>query len=128
MNPATEDIKDIIIAGGLGTFQTDLFIADFPDTPDSCTVVALAPGGAPGLWYEWERPGVQILVRGAANGYTSANATINEIAALLHGYQDTINSARYALIQQQGNVLYIGKDESTRPVFSANFLVQRTSA
>lgn len=128
MNPATEDIKDMLVAEGLGTFQTDLFIADFPDAPDSCTVVSLAPGGEPGLWYEWQRPGIQILVRGSANTYTTANSKIDEIAAFLHGYQNTINSARYALIQQQGDVLYIGKDESTRPIFSANFRIQRTTA
>jgi len=128
MNPATEDIKDLLVAQGLGSFQTDLFIGDFPDSPSACTVVALGTGRNPGIWQEWQQPGIQIMVRGAAGGYQSANASIIAICEHLHTLQTTINGARYALINQEGDIIYTGKDESNRPYFSANFRIQRTSA
>lgn len=127
MNAVTEDIKDLLVAQSLGTFQTDLFIGDFPDTPNACTLILLGVGLNPGLWQEWEQPGVQIMVRGEANGYTTANSSMTDIRDYLHGLQTTINGARYALISQLGDILYLGKDESNRPIFSANFRTQRTS-
>lgn len=128
MNPVTEDIKDLLVAQGLGTFQVDLFIGDLPDAPGACTVVALGVGRNPGIWQEWQQPGIQILVRGEANGYVAANSNITSISNYLHTLQVTINGARYALISQEGDIIYLGKDESNRPLFSANFRTQRTSA
>jgi hypothetical protein len=128
MNPATEDIKDLLVAQSLGTFQVDLFIGELPSSPDASIAVIPGTGQNPGLWYEWERPGIQIMVRAAAGGYTSANTSIDNIKNYLHGLRTTINSTRYALINQQGDILYLGKDESNRPVFSANFRIQRTTA
>lgn len=131
MNPPTEDIKDILVGQGFGTFQTNMFIGEFPSSPDYCVIISLSTGSNPGLSLdsadEWERPGIQVLVRGGATGYNTANVNMYNIAKYLHRHAETINGARYAYIEQMGDVIYIGKDESNRPIFSANFRIQRTS-
>lgn len=128
MNSAVEDIKDMIVAQGLATFTTDLFISELPKSPDLCIVLNTSPGRQSELRYEWERPAVHLLVRGNPGQYNQGFDKITLIAKFLHGHKATINGARYALIAQDGDIDNIGKDESNRHLWSTRFSIQRTTA
>ena len=129
MNSVAQDIKDRLVAQGVGTFATDLFVGDMPETPDACVSVLDSPGYAPELRYEWDRPGCQIKIRGAEGGYRTAYTKAVAVKTALHGVANTtINGAIYKLIEAVHDPMYIGKDESNRPMFSINFNIQRTSA
>lgn len=129
MNAPSVDIKDMIVAAGLGVFATNLFIASMPDTPDLCVAVYDIAGLSAELNYEWQLPAVQIQVRGARTGiYTDAYNKINAIAALLHGKQETRGGANYKLIQQEGDISHVSTDEYRRPLLTTRFQIQRTTA
>lgn len=123
MNGITIDIKNLLAANGYSAS-----VGDWADSPDEAIVINDYPGRAPELNYEWDTPAFQILVRGAMGDYVTTSARAQAIATLLHGYQGTINGARYALISQIASVSGLGKDEKGRPIFSGRFDVQRTTA
>jgi len=130
MNPASEDIKDYLesSAVALGTFGTDLFIGQMPATPDVCIVIVDTAGFRPELNYEWERPGIQILVRGELGSYLTTNNSAKAVYTALHGIcNETINTAVYKLIRAVSTPIYIGEDDNKRPLFSLNFEIQRSS-
>ena len=128
MNSPAVDIKDMIVAAGLGVFGTTLHIASMPDTPDLCIAVYDIAGLSAELNYDWQRPAVQVQVRGKAGVYTDAHAKITAISALLHGKQETRGGAVYKLIQQEGDISHVSTDELRRPLLTTRFQIQRTAA
>lgn len=136
MNAPSIDIKDMIVAAGLGVFGTNLFIASLPQDPDFC-IALYDIAGYSGVNvdlnnvvnYEWERPAVQVQVRGSRTSiYTDAYNKISAITALLHGKQETRNGAIYKLIRQEGNIGHVSTDEYRRPLLTTRFQIQRTTA
>jgi hypothetical protein len=129
MQSPAVDIKDMIVAAGLGVFATNLFIASMPQDPDLCIAVYDIAGLSAELNYEWQFPAVQVQVRGARTGiYTDAYNEINAIAALLHGKQETRGGVNYKLIQQEGDISHVSTDEYRRPLLTTRFQIQRTTA
>lgn len=126
MNSASEDIKDIIVAGSLAVFGTDLFIGMMPETTSICISIFDIPGLSPDLYTQWERPAIQLQTRGVAGGYKSAYAKIKTIADYLHGRQETRNGVIYKLIRQEGSINHVTTDEKNRPIFTTNFQIQRS--
>ena len=131
MNPTTEDIKDMLEdstgVDGL-TFQTNLFIGTMPDTPDLC-VGLYDTGGPPsdeaqsGTHY----PTFQARVRGAVGGYKTAYTMAQSIRDNLHQRANqTYNATRFIYIYASGDILFIGKDDKDRPLFSCNFRTAKT--
>lgn len=126
MNPTSEDIKDLLedSSGVAGlVFGTNLFVGTMPTTPDSC-VGLYDTGGPPpdemisGLFY----PTFQVRVRGAVGGYKTAYELAQSIRDNLHQRTgEAINGVTYVHIFATTDVLYIGKDENDRPLFSVNF-------
>jgi len=87
MNPASEDVKDMLIDSDLGlTFATDLFIGKEPANPDDTVTIFDTPGGAVGrtldVGADMEEPAIQIRVRN--NGYMEGYAVAKNIQELLH--------------------------------------------
>ena len=79
-----------------------------------------------------ERPGIQVVVRGAASNQTStayqdAQARAKLVNAALNEYAGTTpSSGTYvAGIWHQSGPFFLGFDEGWRPQFSANYLVMR---
>ena len=131
MNPASEDIKTLLDGdSSLGlVFMVNLFISELPETPDNCVAVFDSPGLAPALHTEWKQPGVQIRIRGDKGAYRAAHLLAQTIGDLLHGiHNETVGATRYALIQQMGDVIPLGRDQLERPELSMNFQIQRTTA
>lgn len=128
MNAASEDIKDILVAAGVGIFKTNLFIGTMPASPDANVTIRDTPWKPPELNYEIDYPGIQTLVRGARGQYTATQVKAVSVNTVLHGYQETINDTRYILVAAAHSPIYVGKDEQNRPMFSINFEIQRTTA
>lgn len=131
MNSPAVDIKDFLESSecGVGTFGTDIFIGIMPETPDACICISDASGLKPESRYEWEYPGLQVLVRKAEGNYVTAREKIIQIKDCLHGLNNrTINGTIYKMIVAAHEPLYLGVDGINRPMFSINFELQRTSA
>lgn len=132
MNAPSEDIKDILLAeSALAlTYARDLFIGIIPqDAADQC--VAITDTGGEGLEnrYTYERPTVQVLVRGNKGDYLGAQELTQQCRDVLIGIENyTINAARYIGIWCRTDVLYLGEDDNNRPLFSVNFNIHRTTA
>lgn len=127
MNPPSEDIKDMLVTAGLGTFGEDLFIGFEPTDPDICTTIYDSGGEPAEVDYNYERPNVNIRVRGAKGGYRAAQIVAQNIRDELNGKHNiTVNAARYVGIWMQSDILTIGTDDNERPLFTTNFRIHRT--
>lgn len=130
MNPASEDIKDILTADSsttVATFATDLFISELPASPDLC--ISLYDQGSwkpPEVNFDQEYPILQVLVRGTVSGYTTAYELAEDIYDVLHTMKNTTkNSTFYISITAATSIMYIGRDEKNRPLFSTNYHIIR---
>jgi hypothetical protein len=128
-NPPSEDVKDIIeneVSLGL-TFGVNLFIGDLPDQPDLSLAVYDTGGDPPEPAYTYERPGVEVVVRGNQGGYKAARAMARDIRDLLNGLnEETWGGSRYIGIWAAGDIGFIAFDEIKRPRFSMRFDLHRT--
>ena len=131
MNAPSEDVKDILegITSLALTFATDLFVSEMPAEPDGCVCVYDTGGDDTEANYVYEKPTVQVRVRGAKGGYLTAHALAQSIRDTLNGEHDyTINGARYIGIWAVGDVLSVGYDDNHRPLLTVNFRLHRTNA
>jgi len=132
MNPASEDIKDIIDAdSALGlAFATDLFIGNEPGSPKNVVTIFDTPGFPPQLNLdkdeEYLYPSIQIQVRNT--NYSTGWTLINDIKDFLHGRShQTINATVYEVIICSGEPFLLDFDENDNARFVANFDIQRHS-
>ena len=129
MNAPSEDIKDFLVAAGIGVYATTLWIGKEPKTPNKVMTVYDTGGFDQEASYEYERPTVQVRARGDVGEYLEARVFLLEAVDELHAkIGEDINETRYVQILQQGDILFVEWDESNRPVFTANFAIQRTSS
>lgn len=134
MNSPAVDISDILAAtSSLAlTFATDLFVSEMPDTsdtPDECVCVYDTGGFEPEAGFNYERPTVQVRVRGPKGDYETAHNLAQSIRDELHGLANhTINGARYIGIWCMSDIMSLGYDKNHRPMLSVNFRIHRTEA
>jgi len=128
MNAPSVDIKNILVAGGLGlTFATNLFIGREPDTPNDCATIFDTPGFAPMITYDgadYFYPSIQVRVRDTS--YLDAWDLINNIKVLLHNRaQETRNGTLYSAIFCSIEPALLDWDGSNRARFVTTFNIQR---
>lgn len=131
MNSPAVDIKSILAAtSSLAlTFGTDLFVSEMPDTPDECVCVYDTGGYPPEANFNYERPTVQVRVRGSKGAYVAAHSLTQDVRDTLHALTNqTVNGARYIGIWCESDVLSLGYDNNHRPMLSVNFRIHRTEA
>ena len=106
----TTDIKSLL------TGVSNVYIGSMPDTPDNAVCI-YATGGYPrslsGTFVE--EPTFQIKVRNTS--YATGTTLCNTIKDALHGKTST----KLLMIEQQGDILDIGRDESNRQEWTINF-------
>lgn len=130
MQPPSEDVKDILegISSLALTFATDLFISEMPTEPNNCVCIFDTGGYDPEENYVYQRPTIQVRVRGAGGGYLAAHEQAQAIRDELHGlHNETINGARYVGIWQEGDIISVGQDDNNRPNVTVNFRIHRTT-
>ena len=131
MNAPSEDVKDLLEAtSALGlTFADNLFVSEMPSTPDECVAVYDTGGEDPESRYTYERPTVQVRVRGDKGAYRSTYDLAQQIRDALHGLtNEETGGARYVGIWSVGDIMALGYDDNRRMVFSVNFRTHRTDA
>lgn len=129
MQAPSVDIADILAAtSSLAlTFRTDLFVSEMPATPDECVCVYDTGGFEPEANFVYERPTVQVIIRGAKDAYVATHNLAQGIRDVLHALANyTINSARYIGIWCQSDIMSLGYDKNHRPMLSVNFRIHRT--
>jgi len=131
MQAPSVDIKDILVAtSSLAlTFGADLFVSEMPEIPDECVCVYDTGGFEPEANFVYERPTVQVVVRGTKGDYVAAYNLIQSIRNTLHALANhTTNGARYIGIWCQSDIMSLGYDKNHRPMLSVNFRIHRTEA
>ena len=130
MNSPAVDIAGLLATAGIGTIGTDLFISEQPSSPDSCVTVFDTGGFPPESNYTYEKPTVNIRVRGNRNGYLNAYAVAKSIVDELHDKtnEEVDSENRIISIWCMGDIISLGKDDNDRPQLSVNFRIHRTSS
>lgn len=133
MNAAAVDIKDVLVAAGVGAFAAHsgwgIFIAVEPVAPDTAVTVYDSGGFAPQYVMDnsidpLDHPTVQVRVRG--NTYLTAHAKMLEVvAALDHKTHFAQGGTSYQAVFRMGDPMFLEKDESDRSVWVVNFRVIR---
>lgn len=103
----------------------DVFTGRLPDTPHEAIAFSDQGGVAPfnvfgGLGYR--QPSLQVLARAPALQYLRARELIDEVFQVLHCQVNVeANGNVYQAIDATGEPIWLGYDESERPLWSLNF-------
>lgn len=91
--------------------------------PTPAQMVAVIPsGGLDGEQVvELDYPSVQVLVRGSSAAGSALETQVAAVNAALHLYSGTVNGRVYVNIARKGDVLWLGRDQNQRPMYSLNF-------
>lgn len=135
-----QEINTIIEAG---TTEAGSTFSDWPiyrsHLPDSTAigdraVALLNSAGEPDLGQpDVEKPGLQVITRGLplkkfSTAYEEAETVAFAVKNALHGFSGESSSGgtHYVGIWNESGPFFLGFDESKRPLFSNNLLVQRS--
>ena len=134
MGDVSRDLVTIMTTASIGYFPGDtdpdngweIFISQEPTTPDTTITLFNYSAGAPNPKWLLDDLGVQVRVRGAVNGYAAAEVKTQAIKDALLGYpKTTINSSKYIGIWTSVDAIFLGYDDSNRPVFVSSWRVIR---
>lgn len=130
MKSTATDLAQYLADKGYGTIGDDLSVSFLPDQPDKCVAVIDS-----GSWREFEgqtdleNPTIQILLRGDQNGFLALYALAEDIRSeliALGKVTESINGTFYGGVWQMSGPIFVGYDESKRPMYSINFRVMRS--
>ena len=133
MNPQSEDLKDILVNAGVGTFAATsgwgIYISKEPASPDTVITLYDTGGSAPEYLLDGTdmfRPNLQVRVRGEPGGYMEAWSKAKEVVdALARLEPQTINGTFYAGVWQQTDIAILQYDDNDRPILTVNFRIRR---
>lgn len=119
--PASKGIKDLLTTHAASS-GWQLEVGAMPDAPDKIIVINDTGGLAPNPKYLLDFPTVQVMTRGETNGYIDTFREAKAVKDLLLGIDaQDLNGDHWDGITQNGDLAFIGRDKSQRPIFSANF-------
>ena len=127
---AEADIAAYLAAKGRGTLASTIFVNDKPGSPDALIAV-LGYAGQPPEWTntnKYDRPSVQVLIRGAKNAAGAARTLAETIYQDLDGVTNTtLSGTFYQRIEAaQSGPTPMGKDENGRIEYVLNFYTSKT--
>ncbi len=125
-----KDIAAILALDGVATEATDLFVDEIPETPDFCVVVRNTTGFDANPAYRRDSPTVQVIIRGNKLSSEAAYDKALEVKnALLGRPTTTVNSKDYVQFLMTGDIIRVGQDENSRPLYSTNWrlVIESTS-
>lgn len=119
-------VKDLLVTAGVGVFGASsgwsINIGRFPDKPDTVILINTTGGETPMPHLLLDFPSVQVMVRGVENGYQDAYNKIKDVRKYLLGMQtQVLQGDTYRSCTMISDIAYIGQDDNTRPLLSANF-------
>lgn len=112
--------KDFLESESLGTFGTNLFIRQMPDSPDNaiCVFLSTAPQGVEHLRYDLNNTGVKVMVRGS---HSFCETKITAIDKVIHQFTGTYNSIEIEETLMQTPWTFVENDDKGRAVYTATF-------
>jgi hypothetical protein len=120
-----EDMAGYLVAEGLGTLGTDLFLGQMPDSPDACTVLYQYPGRPPAFTHgdpqpETRYPRVQVLCRELSQPLAMSRATsvYTALCALVNAQHGDSTFLRVAPMQEP---FPLQIDASQRVIVACNY-------
>jgi len=129
MNPPSEDLKNVLVAAGIGTFGATsgwgIFIGKEPDKPNTAITLYDTGGYEPNPKWLQDNPTVQVRVRGTNYKTTLQKAKDARDALLGIGPNDFPASVTttYVGIWVSSDVGYIGSDDKNRFIFTFNLRI-----
>lgn len=129
MNPATEDIKNILVSADVDlSFGVNLFIGSSPEQPDAVVVIFDRGGEDRAMGYSYERPFIEVVIRVERGRYRAGRLWGQRIRDALNSTTDNIQGlTRVIGVWAGGDVGFLGEDLLQRPRFSIMFAMHRTS-
>jgi len=132
MNPATIDIKDVLVTDGVGTFGATsgwaIFIGFEPESPNT-TITLYDTGGkepVPNLLLDF--PTIQTRIRGEVGEYEQTYQKALEVRESLLGLPTkTINGTLYDGVWANSDIIYLNTNKG-RPIFVINWRIAREPA
>lgn len=126
MNNPTVGTKNLLVAAGVGTYGATsgwgIFLGKLPTAPDTAIAITSSSGSPSNPKYLIDYPSVQVLVRGAKNGYEAAyDKALAVQNALLGLPSQTVNGDLWVQVNQIGSIAEMGFDDNNRPLVSVNF-------
>lgn len=121
-----DDIKTILVSGGVNTSL--IYKAAGPDDPNLLLVLTESEGFEGVITMQAglvaEEPKVQVLARGAKNGYEAARVLAQQAYQVLkYRQQETVGSTTYMLMRAETPPFFIGYDSNERPMIVFNVRV-----
>lgn len=118
--------KNLLVSAGIGTFASSsgwgIFIGKIPQKPETAIAVITTGGETSNPKYLLDYPSIQVLIRGAKNGYSAAYTKALAIKNTLLGLSSqTVNGDLWVQVNMIGDIASLGFDENDCPMFSANF-------
>ncbi len=126
MSDPAEGIKDLLVTAGAGTFNAisgwGIYIGAEPNKPDTIMTINNTGGQPPNPKWLVDFPSIQVMLRGAENGYQALYTKAIEVKDALLGLpSQDLNGDRWVAVNQAGNEAFLGYDDNGRPRFSLNF-------
>ena len=121
-----DDLATRIATTISGTVGTDVFKSMMPALPDAAVAIIETGGLAPEKRFgtkgiEWERPAVQIVVRGAPGDYETARTTSQTIFEDVAKIEtEDLSGTRYYLSDPLQEPFGLSVDEQDRPTVAFN--------
>lgn len=125
-----DDIAAYLETKGRGTVDTTIFVNNLPSTPDAVIALFGYAGQAPD-WTntnKYDKPSLQVRVRGAKDAAAAARELIETIAHDLDGLTNTLLSGTYyqRIEAVQSGPSPMGRDDNGRMEYVWNFYITKT--
>ena len=103
--------------------QWNVCVGALPSVTDRTILVNQTGGRNPYPHLSYNEPSMQVIVRGPKSGYVEARAKMDEVVTRLLGLNSvTVTGGDvWRFVNQMGDIIWLGQDDNTRPMFSANF-------
>jgi hypothetical protein len=123
-----DDLATRIATTISGTVGTNIFKSTMPTTPDAVVALYETGGLAPEKRFgtkgiDWERPAVQVVVRGAPGDYETARTTIQTIFEDVSKIEaENLSSTRFYLSDPLQEPFGLTVDDQDRPTVAFNII------
>jgi hypothetical protein len=123
-----DDLATRVATAISGTVGTNIFKSTMPPTPDACVSIIETGGLAPTRAFgtagiQYERPGIQFLIRGAPNDYETPRTTAQTMFENLATIEtEDLSGTRYYLSENLQEPFPLDVDEQERPTIAFNMV------
>lgn len=126
MSNFLEEIEDELVLQNLvgGDTGWKLYKSDLPPQPDKAVAIIESTSLPPETTSAIDYRNFTVLVRGLSDGYVEAQA---KAQAIYNGLHAADLGTKWVYCYASSAVLPLGKDETSRPIFSINFRTMRNS-